>query len=103
MSRGKSNSNKHNQGHSTPLKPRYACVLKEILERLYTLRNQILHGGTTFATGKGREQLKDGSEIMAALVPVILEIMHADIEQKPGTNVWGRVAYPLHNFKETTT
>ncbi len=71
-------------------------VLREVLRRLYTLRNQIFHGGTTCAEGLGRDQLEDGREIMAAIVPVILEIVRADIEANPASDAWGPVAYPRH-------
>ncbi len=67
-------------------------VLREVLNRLYTLRNQIFHGGTTFADGWGRERLEDGRKIMAQLVPEILAIMKAN----PKSDVWGKVAYPRH-------
>ena len=73
-------------------------VLTEVFFRLYTLRNQIFHGGTTFATGWGRDQVRDGSRIMASLVPVILEIMRTDIKGNPDSDVWGRVAYPRFNY-----
>ena len=69
-------------------------ALTEIFERLYTLRNQVLHGGVTYRGGKGRDQIRDGAEIMAALVPAMLDIMRADIDQKPDSQVWGDVAYP---------
>lgn len=69
-------------------------ALTEIFERLYTLRNQVLHGGATYRGGKGRDQIRDGAEIMAALVPAMLNIMRADIEQDPDSQVWGEVAYP---------
>ncbi len=72
-------------------------VLVEIFYRLYTLRNQIFHGGTTFAEGWGQSQLRDGSRIMASLVPVILTIMKADIDKNPDSEVWGKVAYPRIN------
>ena len=94
----KAQFNKDNQRVFNSFEKRDArTVIEEVLRRLYTLRNQILHGGTTFAKGKGRDQLKDGSEIMAKLVPVIVEIMRTDIENNPDSDVWGRVAYPLHN------
>ena len=64
-------------------------VLEKILTRLYTLRNQIFHGGSTFGDGKGREQLADGRTIMAELVPAILEIM-----KNSKSDDWGAVAYP---------
>ena len=69
-------------------------VLEEVFDRLYVLRNQIFHGGATFATGWGREQVRDGSRIMASLVPVIVDIMEADIENNPDSGTWGKVAYP---------
>ena len=72
-------------------------VLVAVFRRLYVLRNQIFHGGATFASGWGQEQVRDGSRIMAALVPRILEIMRADIEKNPESAVWGKVAYPRIN------
>ena len=69
-------------------------ALTEIFTRLYTLRNQVFHGGTTYRGGKGRDQIRDGAEIMAALVPAILEIMRADIEQNRDSQAWGEVAFP---------
>ncbi len=68
-------------------------VLVEILLRLYTLRNQVFHGGATYGVGRGRKQIKDGSFIMANLVPVILDIMEADTDENPSSDVWGEVAY----------
>lgn len=68
-------------------------VLVEVFLRLYTLRNQVFHGGATYGTGRGRKQIKHGSFIMANLVPVILDIMEADINEHPYSNVWGEVAY----------
>ena len=73
-------------------------VLKELLTRLYTLRNQIVHGGATFATGWGQDQVRDGSRIMESLVPSILDIMRADIERNPESGVWGPVEFPRVNY-----
>ena len=72
-------------------------VLVEIFYRLYTLRNQVFHGGTTFAEGWGQSQLRDGSRIMESLVPIILNIMETDIDKNPDSEVWGKVAYPRAN------
>ena len=69
-------------------------VLVEVFLRLYVLRNQIFHGGTTFGEGLGRDQLRDGVTIMASLVPTILEIMDKDIAENPNSKVWGKVFYP---------
>ena len=68
--------------------------LTEVLERLYTMRNQVFHGGTTYRGGKGREQVRDGAEIMAALVRTTLNIMKADIKKHPDSEAWKGVAYP---------
>ena len=69
-------------------------VFKEVLKRLYQLRNQVFHGGVTFRTGYGRSQLEDGARIMEKIVPVILKIMEAEIKKNPDTRIWGKVAYP---------
>ena len=69
-------------------------ALEIVFDRLYQLRNQVFHGGTTFAKGWGREQIRGGSSIMAALVPAILDIMQTDIDANPNSRSWGRVAYP---------
>lgn len=72
-------------------------LLYNVLLQLYELRNQAFHGGMTYAEGWGRDQVRDGCNIMAALVPPILDIMRADIEENPDTAAWGKVAYPRIN------
>ena len=69
-------------------------VLEEVLARLYVLRNQIIHGGTTFAKGVGRDQVRDGSKIMNAIIPEILKIMQKHIDENPDSSVWGKLDYP---------
>ena len=71
-------------------------VLEEVLSRLYVLRNQIFHGGKTFDKSLGQEQVRDGSRIMEALVPLILQIMQDDIDdEKSGSDtVWGKLNCP---------
>lgn len=71
-----------------------ADILGIVFGRLYQLRNQILHGGTTFAGTWGRPQIKQGCEIMASLVPAIIDIMESDIDKDPDSKIWGDVAYP---------
>ena len=71
-----------------------SLVLKEVLARLYLLRNQIIHGGTTFSQGWGRNQLRDGRCIMETIMPLILQIMQDDIDEIPDSNVWGSLNYP---------
>lgn len=64
-------------------------VLSIVLDRLYTLRNQSVHGGATWNGSANREQLKDGVQIMQTLVPIIVGLM---IES--GSDVFGPVAFP---------
>ena len=51
----------------------------------------------TFATGWGRSQVRDGSRIMASLVPEIIKIMQTDMEKNPDADTWGAVAFPRVN------
>lgn len=59
------------------------------LSRLYTLRNQLIHGGATWNSSVNREQLRDCVALMSKLVPIILTIMM----DHPGT-LWGDACYP---------
>ena len=71
-----------------------AGILVAIFQRLYTLRNQTFHGGATFASGWGRKQVEDGSKIMEGLVPVVVDILRADITANPNSERWGPVSFP---------
>ena len=57
------------------LEKRVNILLQVILDRLYMLRNQLVHGGTTWASTVNRAQLRDGVAILGTLVPVILVLM----------------------------
>jgi hypothetical protein len=65
-------------------------VLSIVLSRIYVLRNQLVHGGATWKGGVNREQLRDCTNFMAKLVPVIVEIMM----DHPHT-LWGDACYPV--------
>ncbi len=67
-----------------------ASLLEIIFDRLYTLRNQVLHGGATCGSQINRKQLNEGCTILELLIPVILEIMMS----KPDTEIWGEPYYP---------
>ena len=84
----------NNRAFGAVMRGETSVVLKVVLSRLYTLRNQIFHGGATYATGWGQDQVRDGSSIMASIVPAIIAVMRADIERNPDSDVWGKVAYP---------
>ena len=47
-------------------------VLSYVFDRLYVLRNQLLHGSSTWHGRLNRPQLKDGNKIMKDLVPIFI-------------------------------
>ena len=63
-------------------------VLSLIFSRLYVLRNQLIHGGATWASETNRAQVKDGAQIMNILVPIIIDLML----ENPGLE-WGNIYY----------
>lgn len=66
-------------------------MLSVIFNLLYTLRNQIIHGGATYNSKANRKQLKDGRNILEMLIPMIIEIM---LEHAEKFNGWGKPFYP---------
>lgn len=67
-----------------------SSVLLVLFDRLYTLRNQMIHGGATYGSSANRYQLKDACRILEALQPVILMIMQENADKD-----WGRPYYPF--------
>ncbi len=67
-----------------------AYVLREVFDRLYMLRCQMIHGGTTWNSRVNRQQVKDGAAILQTLLPVIADIMMDNPEED-----WGRPFYPV--------
>lgn len=67
-----------------------ATVLSVVLDRLYVLRNQLVHGGATWRSGANRAQVRDGARILGALVPALLEVMLDCTDTD-----FGGVAFPL--------
>lgn len=65
-------------------------VLLILFDRLYTLRNQILHGGATYNSSANRKQLHDGCAILQQCVPLILSVMQDNPDED-----WGKPFYPF--------
>ena len=65
-------------------------VLSLVFDRLYILRNQMMHGCATYQGSVNRSQVRDGSSILNFLVPEILNLMleHHEVD-------WGEPAYPV--------
>ena len=73
------------------LQSKNTLVILEILfDRLYTLRNQILHGGATWNGKVNRSQVTDGQSIISFLVPNFLEIMMNNQNED-----WGKLNFPV--------
>ena len=66
------------------------AVLSIVLSRMYTLRNQLIHGGATWNSSVNREQLRDCSAFLGKLVPYIIQLMM----DNPNT-LWGDACYPV--------
>ena len=65
-------------------------IINILFERLYVLRNQIIHGGATYRGSVNRSQVKDGAKLMMALMPHIAELM------MDGPDVdWGVATFPV--------
>ncbi|EZH81684.1 HEPN domain-containing protein [Aeromonas hydrophila] len=65
-------------------------LLGVVFNRLYTLRNQLMHGGATWNGSVNRKQLKDCANLLGKLTPVIIALMMAH----PQTQ-WGDACYPV--------
>ena len=65
-------------------------ILLILFDRLYTLRNQILHGGATYNSSANRKQLHDGCAILQQCVPLILSVMQDNPDED-----WGKPFYPF--------
>lgn len=68
-------------------------VLSVLFTRLYTLRNQIIHGGATHNSAANRKQLRDCTNILEQIVPIVVELMMNGKNQ-----LWGDPVYPVINF-----
>jgi hypothetical protein len=67
-----------------------AEVLAVLFNRIYTLRNQIMHGGATWDSSINRSQLRDCGSLLGKFVPLIIELML----NNPDT-LWGDACYPV--------
>ena len=67
------------------------AVLLVVFERLYTLRNQLLHGGSTYASQANRAQLRDACAILRRVIVPVLLIMQRHHDRP----TWGQPFYPF--------
>ena len=69
---------------------RTEVVLEIVFERLYVLRNQLVHGGATWNSQVNRAQVSDGARILGTLVPLIIGLMidYPELD-------FGEILYPV--------
>lgn len=60
-----------------------------LFDRLYVLRNQLMHGGATWQSEVNRAQVADGARILETIVPALIHIMLEN-----GSAVWGHPCFP---------
>jgi hypothetical protein len=65
-------------------------ILAVMFDRLYVLRNQLMHDGATWGSGVNRSQVKDGANILGQVVPVIIHLMMEHPKKD-----WGEPCYPV--------
>ena len=65
-------------------------ILSMLFDRLYVLRNQMMHGGATWNSAVNRDQLHDGAAILGSFLPVMIDLMMDAPDQD-----WGAPMYPV--------
>ncbi|GAA5102585.1 hypothetical protein [Wohlfahrtiimonas larvae] len=66
-------------------------LLLILFERIYTLRNQIFHGGSTYNSSVNRPQLITACGLLKELVPVFALV----VLNNPNDDNWGHPFYPV--------
>ncbi len=72
------------KSHDTP------TLLSILFDRLYVLRNQLVHGGATWDSTANRNQVRDGAALLGCLLPVFIDLMM----DHPGEG-WAMPMYPV--------
>lgn len=67
-----------------------AKLLSIVFDRLYVLRNQLVHGGATWGSQVNRKQVQDGAELLLSLMPVFIDTMMSNPSED-----WGEPYYPV--------
>jgi hypothetical protein len=65
-------------------------VLSILFDRLYVLRNQLLHGGATWNSAANRAQVRDGAAILGHLLPPFIDLMMDNPDED-----WAMPLYPV--------
>ena len=78
-----------------------ARVLSFVFDRLYVLRDQLVHGGSTWNSSVNRAQVRDGAEILGFLIPVFIDIMMDNPNENWSKAYRLRIIYKGNDFART--
>ena len=70
--------------HDTP------TLLSILFDRLYVLRNQLVHGGATWNSDVNRAQVRDGAALLGSLLPIFIDLMMDNPDHE-----WPMPHYPV--------
>jgi hypothetical protein len=78
-----SSSDAWQKNHSNSIKVATSALLSKdtitmlsiIFDRLYVLRNQLVHGGATWQSKINRQQVSDGSKMLGTIVPALIALL----------------------------
>jgi hypothetical protein len=76
--------------HQAIVEKNTRIILATVFDRLYVLRNQLIHGGATWNSSVNRVQIHDGTEILGFIVPVFISLMMDN-----PTLAWAPPYYPV--------
>lgn len=65
-------------------------ILVNLFDRLYVLRNQLMHGGSTWRSRVNRSQVKNSADILTILIPRFIDLMLDNDNED-----WGRIYYQV--------
>jgi hypothetical protein len=66
-----------------------SVLLSIVFDRLYVLRNQLIHGGATHQSQVNRDQVVNGKRMLIELLPIVIELMFDDSQD------WGDIYFPV--------
>lgn len=65
-------------------------ILSILFDRLYVLRNQLVHGGATWNSEVNRDQVRDGASLLGCLLPIFVDLMMDNPDHE-----WPMPNYPV--------
>lgn len=65
-------------------------ILSILFDRLYVLRNQLVHGGATWNSEVNRDQVRDGASLLGCLLPIFIDLMMDNPDHE-----WPMPNYPV--------